>query len=224
MIVVVPVLIFVFQVRKANGIPQLVYRTPRAKILREGLRDAISVRDGVMAVFAIWAVWLCATPVCHIAICVRYLESEAMAVWLCSLSVSVFAIWSLLGERRGVGKWADPAVGTSNERRLGPSSFNDTALEKRKKRRQTPSKRADPAVPYKKLAVDAESRQSMPMRSWQSVAGSEAAEARSVGQFFEDQDGPGGCSLRHCGVAAGPGRGHVAGAPERSENLNPQVA
>jgi hypothetical protein len=165
------VLIFVFQVRKANGIPQLVYRTPRAKILREGLRDATSVRDGVMAVFAIWAVWLCATPVCHIAICVRYLESEAMAVWLCSLSVSVFAIWSLfkLGERRGVGKWADPAV------------------------------------PYKKLAVDAECRQSMLMRSWQSVAGGEAAEARSVGQFFEDQDGPGGCSLRHCGVAASTG-------------------
>jgi hypothetical protein len=88
-----------------------------------------------------------------------------MAVWLCSLSVcgtlqcatslSVFAIWSLLGERRGVGKWADPAVGTSNERRLGPSSFNDTALEKRKKRRQTPSERADPAV--------------SPTRSWQSM-------------------------------------------------------
>ena len=155
MIVVVPVLIFVFQVRKANGIPQLVYRTPRAKILLEGLRDAISVRDGVMAVFAIWAVWLCATPVCHIAICVRYLESEAMAVWLCSLSVSVFAIWSLLGERRGVGKWADPAVGTSNERRLGPSSFDDAALVKRKKRRQTPSERAHPAV--------------SPTRSWQSM-------------------------------------------------------
>ena len=135
------------------------------------------------------------------------LNAEAVAVWLCSLSLSVFAIWSLLGERRGVGKWADPAVGTqaSNERRLGPSSFNDTALEKRKKRRQTPSERAHPAVPYKKLAVDAESRQSMLMRSWQSVAGGEAAEAHSVGQFFEDQDGPGGCSLRHCGVAASTG-------------------